>query len=75
MWSLYVGRPVGLDDKNITVRFSTPSDGEMLVQKYWSPYVDDNEGMALPTIVDCISDLSVWNVRLCARMTAIRENL
>ncbi|KIX00874.1 uncharacterized protein Z518_09939 [Rhinocladiella mackenziei CBS 650.93] len=75
MWSLYVGRPVGIDDKNITVRFSIPGNGTERVQKCWSPYIDDNEGLDLPLVADCIDELSIWNVKLCAHMTDIREVL
>jgi hypothetical protein len=74
MWSLYVGRPVALDDKHITVRFSTHEDVPSQAKKYWFPYTD-NEGTDLPRIVDSIDELSIWNVNLCAHMTAIRENL
>ncbi|EXJ60011.1 hypothetical protein A1O7_04159 [Cladophialophora yegresii CBS 114405] len=74
MWSLYVGRPVALDDKHITVKFSAHEDNRSKVKKYWSPYTD-NEGTELPRMVDSIDELSIWNVNLCAHMTAIRENL
>ena len=74
MWSLYVGRPVALDDKHITVQFSTQEDDENQAKKHWSAY-DDNESRELPRIVDPIDVLSIWNVNLCAHMTAIRENL
>ena len=74
MWSLYVGRPVALDDRHITVQFITREGNTSQVKKYWSPY-DDSEGTELPRMVDSIDELSIWNVNLCAHMTAIRENL
>lgn len=74
MWSLYVGRPVALDEKNITVRFSDWESNAGQVQKYWSPY-DDSEGNDLPQFLDSIDELSIWNIRLCAHMTAIRETM
>ncbi|OAL30328.1 hypothetical protein AYO22_01525 [Fonsecaea multimorphosa] len=74
MWSLYVGRPVALDDKHITVQFSAEEANAGPVQKYWSPY-DDSEAVDWPRMVDSIDELGVWNVKLCAHMTAIRETL
>ena len=74
MWSLYVGRPVALDDRHITVQFITRESSTSQGQKYWSPY-DDSEGADLPRMLDSIDELSVFNVNLCAHMTAIRENL
>jgi len=75
MWSLYVGRPVGIDDKHITVRFPTLGNDASPVQKYWSPYIDDGEGPDGVSVPDSIDELSVWNVKLCAHMTDIRETL
>jgi hypothetical protein len=75
MWSIYVGRPVGLDDKHITVRFSSPEEVSPPVLKSWSPYIDDSEVMDSPTLVDAIGELSIWNIKLCSHMTAIREEL
>ncbi|KAJ9611157.1 hypothetical protein H2200_004340 [Cladophialophora chaetospira] len=74
MWSLYVGRPVALDDRHITVQFTTPERNTNHSKKYWQPY-DDSEGIDLPRMVDSIDELSVYNYRLCGHMTAIRENL
>ncbi|EXJ73598.1 uncharacterized protein A1O5_03360 [Cladophialophora psammophila CBS 110553] len=74
MWSLYVGRPVALDDKHITVQFSAEEANPGRVPRYWSPY-DDSEAIDLPSMVDSIDELGVWNVKLCGHMTAIRETL
>ncbi|OQV10731.1 Fungal Zn2-Cys6 binuclear cluster domain-containing protein [Cladophialophora immunda] len=74
MWSLYVGRPVALDDKHITVQFSAEEAKAGRVARYWSPY-DDNETLDLPRMMDSIDELGIWNVKLCAHMTAIRETL
>jgi hypothetical protein len=74
MWSLYVGRPHALDDRHITVNFSNSAVNESPVRKWWFPY-DDNEATTGPRVVDPIDELSIWNVKLCAHMTAIRENL
>ncbi|KAK5216245.1 hypothetical protein LTR47_005411 [Exophiala xenobiotica] len=75
MWSMYVGRPVGLDDKHITVQLSLSEVSRANVPRYWSPYIDDNKSTDSPIVLDSIDDLCVWNVKLCAHMTAIRETL
>ena len=75
MWSLYVGRPVGLDDKNITVAFSENDPNSSQAQKYWSPYIGESEGLDMPSMPDPIEELAIWNVKLCANMTIIREIL
>ncbi|RVX74851.1 hypothetical protein B0A52_01128 [Exophiala mesophila] len=75
MWSLYVGRPVGIDDKNITVSFSSLQPKSTDVQKWWSPYIDDSQGLDVPRMVNPIEELTIWNVKLCANMTVIREIL
>ncbi|OAL34833.1 hypothetical protein AYO20_05793 [Fonsecaea nubica] len=74
MWSLYVGRPVALDDRHVTVQFSAEEANPSRIQRYWSPY-DDSEAFDLPRLPDSIDELGVWNVKLCAHMTAIRETL
>lgn len=74
MWSLYVGRPVALDGKHITVKFLAEGRNTGQVEKYWTPY-DDSERTDFPRMIDPIDELSVWNVKLCGHMTAIRENL
>ncbi|OAP65349.1 hypothetical protein AYL99_01321 [Fonsecaea erecta] len=74
MWSLYVGRPVALDDKHITVQFSAEEASAGRVQRFWTPY-DDSGALDLPRMVDSIDELGIWNVKLCAHMTAIRETL
>lgn len=75
MWSLYVGRPVGLDDKNITVSFCEIDPNSPQSQKYWSPYIDESEGLDMLSMADPIEELAIWNVKLCANMTIIRETL
>lgn len=75
MWSLYVGRPVGLDDKNITVPFSEIDPNSLQTQKYWAPYIDETEGLDMLSMLDPIDEIAIWNVKLCANMTMIRETL
>ncbi|KIW11440.1 hypothetical protein PV08_10740 [Exophiala spinifera] len=75
MWSLYVGRPVALDDKHITVRWALPENLMGTKPKYWSSYTDDDEAPDSPVVLDPIDDLCYWNIKLCANMTAIRETL
>lgn len=75
MWSLYVGRPVGLDDKNITVSFCEIDPNSPQAQKYWSPYIDESEGLDMLSMPDPIDEIAIWNVKLCANMTVIRETL
>jgi hypothetical protein len=72
---MYVGRPVGLDDKHITVQLSLSEVSRANVPRYWSPYIDDNKSTDSPIVLDSIDDLCVWNVKLCAHMTAIQETL
>ena len=74
MWSLYVGRPHALDDRHITVKFPADEAMRSPVKKYWSPY-DDSDRSDFPRMVDPIDVMSIWNVKLCGHMTAIRENL
>ena len=75
MWSLYVGRPVGLDDKNITVPFSEIDTNSPHAQKFWFPYMEESEEPDTPSMIDPIEELTIWNVKLCANMTIIRETL
>lgn len=75
MWSLYVGRPVGIDDKSITVSFSSLEPNSIGGQKWWSPYIDDSQGLDIPSMVNPIEELTIWNVKLCANMSIIREIL
>ena len=64
---------MALADKHITVKFDTDEYLTGHFKKYWSPY-DDSERTGL-RVLDSIDELSIWNVQLCAHMTAIRENL
>lgn len=72
MWSLYVGRPVGIDDKNITAPFPRAKGQHV---RYWEPYIDDCEGLDLPRLANPIEEISMYNITLCAKMNPIRETL
>jgi hypothetical protein len=72
MWSLYMGRPVSLDEKTITVPEYVPVTEE---QRFWQPYVDDFENSNFPRLPDPIEELHNHNATLCAKMTRIRETL
>jgi uncharacterized membrane protein len=72
MWSLYLGRPVSLDEQAITAPpYTSSSSG----QKYWQPYVDEYEDSNFPALHDPIEDIHKENATLCAKMTRIRETL
>lgn len=72
MWSLYLGRPVSLDEKTITVPEYVPVPEE---QRFWQPYVDDFDASNFPRLLDPIEELHNHNATLCAKMTRIRETL
>ncbi|KAF2105284.1 fungal-specific transcription factor domain-containing protein [Lophiotrema nucula] len=72
MWSLYMGRPVSLDEKNITVPAYIPRLEEA---KFWRPYVDDFEELDFPPLPDPIEELHEHNSTLCAKMTRVQETL
>jgi hypothetical protein len=74
MWSLYVGRPVALEYKHITL--SQPSGpANKASEKYWESYVDEFDGFPTLRLSDPIGDMSKYNVLLCAKMESIREIL
>ncbi|KAF2649614.1 hypothetical protein K491DRAFT_610426 [Lophiostoma macrostomum CBS 122681] len=72
MWSLYLGRPVSLDEKAITTPPYRSSTNE---PKYWQPYVDEFEDSDFPALLDPIEDFHRQNATLCSKMTRIRETL
>jgi hypothetical protein len=72
MWSLYLGRPVSLNEQSITAPPYVSSNYE---QKYWQPYVDEYEDFAFPPLPDPIEELHKHNAALCAKMTRVRETL
>lgn len=72
MWSLYLGRPVSLDEKVITAPQYAASATE---QKYWRLYIDDDDGDSFPLLIDPIEELHRFNASLCAKMTRVRDTL
>ena len=72
MWSLYLGRPVSLDENAITTPQYVASTVE---QKYWQLYVDDDEDSNFPPLPDPIEELHKNNASLCAKMTRVRDTL
>ncbi|KAF2009748.1 hypothetical protein BU24DRAFT_312985, partial [Aaosphaeria arxii CBS 175.79] len=72
MWSLYLGRPVSLDEAAITI---SPYVATTTEPKYWQPYVDEYEDFEYPPLLDPIEELNRHNATLCAKMTRIRESL
>lgn len=75
MWSVYVGRPTSLADKNITI---PPPSGDSItgaVEQFWEPYIDEGDGSNAIRIPHPIEELTKFNASLCAKMTAIREIL
>ncbi|USP78019.1 putative nitrogen assimilation transcription factor nit-4 [Curvularia clavata] len=72
MWSLYLGRPVSLDEKTIT---TPPYIATISEQKLWRPYIDDSADFGFPALVDPIDELHRNNASLCAKMTRIRDTL
>jgi hypothetical protein len=73
MWSLYVGRPVALEYKHITLQLPRGVADET-VEKYWESYVDEHD-VASIRLPDPIQDMTKYNVLLCAKMESIREIL
>jgi hypothetical protein len=47
MWSLYLGRPVSLNENSIT---TPPYVVRVTEQKYWQPYIDDCEDSIFPQL-------------------------
>ncbi|KAL5117988.1 hypothetical protein ACEQ8H_004133 [Pleosporales sp. CAS-2024a] len=72
MWSLYLGRPVSLNENSIT---TPPYVAKVTEQKYWQPYIDDCEDSIFPQLPDPIEELHRNNASLCAKMTRVRETL
>lgn len=72
MWSLYLGRPVSLDEDAITTPPYVASVAEL---KFWQPYVDDFEESNFPPLPDPIEELHRNNASLCAKMTCVRDTL
>jgi hypothetical protein len=72
MWSLYLGRPVSLNENAIT---TPPYVASVTEQKYWQPYIDDCEDSNFPPLPDPIEELHKNNASLCAKMTRVRETL
>jgi hypothetical protein len=72
MWSLYLGRPVSLNEQSITAPPYVSSNYE---QKCWQPYVDEYEDFPFPPLPDPIEELHKHNAALCAKMTRVRETL
>lgn len=72
MWSLYLGRPVSLNESFIT---TPPYVARVTEQKYWQPYIDDCEDSIFPQLPDPIEELHRNNASLCAKMTRVRETL
>lgn len=72
MWSLYLGRPVSLNENAIT---TPPYVASVTEQKYWQPYIDDCEDLNFPPLPDPIEELHRNNASLCAKMTRVRETL
>ena len=74
MWSVYVGRPVALEDKHITL--APPMDDfEPLEQHSWVPYLDESKNNDNPSLPNPIEQMTRCNVSLCAKMCRIRESL
>jgi hypothetical protein len=72
MWSLYLGRPVSLDEKVITAPTHSRTNTQI---KYWRPYEDEHEDFDFPPLPNHIDELHSVNATLCAKMTRIRETL
>ncbi|KAH6629422.1 fungal-specific transcription factor [Boeremia exigua] len=72
MWSLYLGRPVSLNETAIT----TPSYAVTATErKFWQPYIDEHEDHSFPALIDPIEELHRSNATLCAKMARIRDTL
>ena len=74
MWSLYMGRPVAMDDKHITAQPpATTTSGQ--TSRTWKPYTDEHDLPSDIVLQDPIEDMSIHMANLCAKMTRIRETL
>lgn len=74
MWSLYVGRPVALEHKHITLSLPSGPTNEA-PEKYWESYIDEFDGFPRLQLPNPIEDMTKYNVLLCAKMESIREVL
>ena len=74
MWSLYVGRPCGLESKHITLQYPK-ADASDAIYRFWSPYVDEHSGLPDVQLPDSIDLLTRYNVQLVAKMQKIRETV
>ena len=74
MWSLYVGRPVAIDDKHITAQPPASTD-ENTTEKFWVPYIDESNAYNPIRLRNPIEDVSKYTAELCAQMTRIRDHL
>ncbi|KAH7068282.1 fungal-specific transcription factor domain-containing protein [Paraphoma chrysanthemicola] len=72
MWSLYLGRPVSLNENAIT---TPPYVATITEQKFWRPYIDEYEDFDFPALIDPIEELHRNNATLCAKMARIRDTL
>ena len=74
MWSLYVGRPVAIDDKHITAQPPASTD-ENASEKFWQPYIDETNAYNPIRLRNPIEDVSKYTAELCAQMTRVRDHL
>ena len=74
MWSLYVGRPVAIDDKHITAQPPASTD-ENTTEKFWQPYIDESNAYNPVRLRNPIEDVSKYTAELCAQMTRVRDHL
>lgn len=72
MWSLYVGRPSALDDRQITVPLPMPHLVTEAV-RFWSPYTDDGPRSEVIKIPDPFQQVVAFNILLASKMNKIRE--
>ena len=75
MWSLYMGRPVAMDDKHITAQPPTITPRNSATSRIWQPYTGDHDSHDEVALEDPIEDISKQMANLCAKMTRIRETL
>ena len=59
MWSLYVGRPVAIDDKHITAQPPASTDTNQ-PKRYWQPYIDETNAYNPIRLHDPIEDVSKY---------------
>ncbi|KNG48363.1 hypothetical protein TW65_04885 [Stemphylium lycopersici] len=72
MWSLYLGRPVSLNENAITIpRYVARQTNT----RYWQPYTDEEDDTVFPPLLDPIEELHSFNASLCAKMARVRDTL